>query len=147
MGGRTTGLYNLYLSSRISHYKPPSLSFFPQLSSGNVGRVVDEKYRCGITSDTSALKDVSAHLTSSDLFPVASSDTLFKVKFIFTSTRLQIRWLNIQELLRLWDHPDHIISSLEVRHRTLLWESNNVSFANLGYVIALLVVTSYGGGE
>ena len=86
--GGTTGLYTLSLLSRISYYKPPSLYFFPQLSSGNVGRVVDEKYSCDITSDTSALNDASTHLTSSDLFPVASPATLFKVKYIFTSMRL-----------------------------------------------------------
>lgn len=74
----------------MSHYKSPYLSSFPQLPSGNVRRVIDEKYSGGITTDTFVLNDVSTYLSSSDIFPVASPATLFEVKSILTSTRLQI---------------------------------------------------------
>ena len=62
VGGGTTCLYKIYSLGRISYYKPPSLSSFPQLSSENVGRVVNEKDSGGITTDTSVLNDVSTIL-------------------------------------------------------------------------------------
>ena len=137
MGNRTTCLFKLYSLSRISYFKPPSLSSLPHLPVENVGRMVDEKLSGVITTDATVLHNASKYPLSSDLFFFASPDTLFKVKSIFTHTRWWIRRLHIEELLRLWDYPDNVISALSGRHRKVLWDKNSI-----GCVIALLVITS-----
>ena len=125
-------------------YKPPSFFFFPQIPSGTVGRVVDDKCGSVITASTSNLDDIPTYLSSSDLFYVVSVATLFKVRSTLISTRLPIRKLNIQELLRLWYYPDHVISSLASRRRNLIWENNSVPLQVLGMLLRflLLLVTS-----
>ena len=100
VGGGTTGLFKLYSLSRISYFEVPSLCFLPHLPSGNVGRVVDEMSGGDFTADAPLLDNSPEHLLSSDLFPFGCHDTLFKVKFIFTPTRWQIRSLHVKELLR-----------------------------------------------
>jgi len=95
----TIDLYKVYSFNRVSTYKPSSFSFYPQLPSETIGRVIDEKHGSRVTAATSDLNDVSIYLSSSGLFPVVFSATLFKVKSFFTSTRLHIRKLNIKELL------------------------------------------------
>ena len=80
-------MFKLYSLSRITYFKPPSLSSLPHLPAGNVGRVVDKKSGGDITADAVVQHNASNYLLSSDLFPFASPDTLFKVKFIFTHTR------------------------------------------------------------
>ena len=79
VGGETTGLFKLYSLSRISSFKPPSLSSLPHPPAGNVGRVVDDKTGGDINADASVLHNASKYLLSSDLFPFTSPDTLFKV--------------------------------------------------------------------
>ena len=77
-----------------------------QLLSGNVGRVIDEKFGSGNNVATSITDDAFAVRSSSELFDVDSLAALFEVKSFFTSTKWWVLQLNCQELLRLWDYPD-----------------------------------------
>ena len=140
MGGGTTALFKLYSLSRISYFELPSLFSLPHLPSGNVGRVVDEMSSGDLTADASVLDNSSEHLLSSDLFPFGGQDTLFRVKSMFTPTRLQIRSLHIKKLLRLWDYSDNIISALSGRHMKLLWENNSLCLRVLGVLLRFLVL-------
>ena len=60
----------LYSFHRISDYIPPSFSFFPQVPSGNICRIVDEKFGNGKSSNTSDDDDAFIGRSSSELFDV-----------------------------------------------------------------------------
>ena len=142
LGGGTTGVYSLFSLHRNSYYLPPPLLSLPELPAENIHRVVDENVSS--SSVASSPPDVTAKL-----FLVDSHDSIFRVCSLFFTTKWQLRQLNRHEVLRFWDYPDSLISSLNGRHRNILWDcilTGGIPFRVLGLVLRFLLVPYVGTG-
>ena len=119
-GGGTIGKYKLYSCRRISYYFPYSIRLLPALPAGNIHRVIDERVSPGTVGSVPSVN----YQACEEFFPVNTPENSFTVRYIYSTTKWQLRSLNLHELLRLKDSPESIISSLSTRHRRLLWYWN-----------------------
>ena len=61
------------------------------------------------------------------------------MKSLFTSTKWRVLQLDIQELFRLWNYSDYLITSLAGRHEKLFWENNSIPLRVLGVLLRFLL--------
>ena len=111
--GGTTSKYKLYSCRRISYYFPSSIRLLPALPASNIHRVIDERVSPGTVGSVLSVN-------------YQACEDFFTVRCIYSTTKWQLRSLNLHELLMLKDYPGSIISSLSTRHRQFLWYWNGV---------------------